>query len=50
MYQSLIWLVMTRHDAGGMSTPLNAQRLERHANALVDRMRRDVELGRDFLR
>jgi hypothetical protein len=50
MYQSLIWLMMPGHDAGGLSTPLHAQRLKRYANALVDRVRRDVELGRDFLR
>ena len=50
MYQSLIWLVMLRNDAGGMRAPFDAERLQGETNALIDSMRRDVELGRDFFR
>ena len=50
MYQSLIWLVMLGDDASRMRPPLNAKRLEGAANALIDGMRRDVELRGDFLR
>ena len=49
MYQSLIWLVMLRDEASRMRPPLDAKRLKGAANALVDRMWRDVELGRDLL-
>jgi hypothetical protein len=50
MYQSLIWPVMLGDDASRLRSPLYAKRLKSAANSLVDRMRRDFELGRDFLR
>jgi hypothetical protein len=50
MYQSLIWLPVAGNDAGGMRPSLDAEDLQGQANALVDGMRRDLQLGRDFLR
>jgi len=50
MYQSLIWFVMLRDDAGGMGAPVNAERLESETNALIDSMRRDFELCGNFFR
>jgi hypothetical protein len=49
MYQTLIWPAVAGDDAGGLGAAFDAEDMERAADALVDRMRRDVELGRDFL-
>jgi hypothetical protein len=49
MYQSLIWFVVARDEARRVGATFHAQGLERDADALIDGMRRDVELGRDFL-
>jgi cobalamin biosynthesis protein CobD/CbiB len=53
MYQSLIWApIGTRvlsDDPRSLAAPLHTEDMECAANALVDRVRRDVELGRDFL-
>jgi hypothetical protein len=50
MYQSLIWSLVLGHDASRLGAPLDAEDLKRLSDALVDRVRRDAELGRDFLR
>ena len=50
MYQSLIWAAVLGDEARGLRSPFNREDVERAANALVDRVRRDVELGRNFLR
>jgi hypothetical protein len=50
MYQSLIWAGISGDDPGCLRPPIDAENLERLADALVDRVRRDAELGRDFLR
>jgi hypothetical protein len=50
MYQPLIWLVQASDDARRLGAPLDAQGLEREADALVDRVRRDFELGRNLFR
>lgn len=50
MYQPLIWLVMPGDDARGLRATFDAERLESETNALIDRMRRDVELGGDLFR
>jgi hypothetical protein len=49
MYQSLIWLLVLSNDPRGLSAPLDAEDRKRLADALVDRVRRNVERGRDFL-
>jgi hypothetical protein len=49
MYQSLIWSLVLGNDPGRLRAPLDAEDGESLADALVDRMRRDVELGRNFL-
>jgi len=49
MYQSLIWVGILGDDARRLRSASHAEDLERQPNALVDRMRRDAELGRDFL-
>jgi hypothetical protein len=49
MYQPLIWLRVVRDDAGGLLAPAYAEDVERLPDPLIDGMRRDVELGRDFL-
>ena len=50
MYQPLIWAAVLRHQTGGMDPAVDAKHLERAADALVDRVRRDVELGRYLFR
>jgi hypothetical protein len=50
MYQSLIWPAVLGDDPGRLGPPLDAEDLQRLADALVDRMRRNVELRRDLLR
>jgi hypothetical protein len=49
MYQTLIWAAVLGNEAGGLAAALNAEDVERAADALVDRVRRDVQLDRDFL-
>ena len=49
MYQSLIWPLVVRHDARGVRAPFDAKYGEGLADALVHRVRRDLELCRDLL-
>jgi hypothetical protein len=57
MYQTLMWARVeaesarrvARDHAGGLSAPLDAEDVQGAANALVDGMRGNVELGGDFL-
>jgi len=39
MYQSLIWATVLGNEARGLAAALDAQDMERAANALVDRVR-----------
>ncbi|HJR82514.1 MAG TPA: hypothetical protein VJ775_01175 [Sphingomicrobium sp.] len=39
MYQSLIWLVLARDDAGRLGSTVDAQRLKSKTDALIDGMR-----------
>jgi hypothetical protein len=48
MYQSLIWLFVSGDDPRRLRPPLDAEDGKRLPNALVDGVRRDVELGRDL--
>ena len=48
MYQPLIWLAALRHEAGSLGAALDPENLEGLADALVDRVRGDFELGRDL--
>jgi hypothetical protein len=50
MYQSLIWSFDLSDDPRCLSPSLNTERRKRLPDALVDSMRRDLELCRDFLR
>jgi hypothetical protein len=50
MYQTLIWALVLGDDPGRMGTALDAEDGEGLTDPLVDRVRRDFELGRDFLR
>jgi hypothetical protein len=50
MYQSLIWPAALSYDACRLTTALDSKDVERSSNALVDGVRRDVELGRDLFR
>jgi hypothetical protein len=49
MYQTLIWPAALGDEAGGLASALDPEDVERAANALVDGMRGDVELGGDLL-
>ncbi|MEO5611405.1 MAG: hypothetical protein ABIQ67_01355 [Sphingomicrobium sp.] len=49
MYQPLIWAAVEGDEAGGLAAPLDAKDVERAADALIDGVRRDVELVGDFL-
>jgi hypothetical protein len=49
MYQSLIWFAVLSNDARRLRSPADAERLQGLANALIDRVRRDSELDRNFL-
>jgi hypothetical protein len=49
MYQTLIWSAVLRDEASRLGTPFDAEDLERLADALIDGVRRNFELGRDFL-
>jgi hypothetical protein len=48
MYQSLICSAVLRHQARRLRTTFNAKDLQRLADPLIDRMRRDSKLDRDF--
>jgi hypothetical protein len=48
MYQSLIWPAVLRYEARGLGTAFNAEDLKRLADALIDRVRRDLELRGDL--
>jgi hypothetical protein len=53
MYQPLIWVYagcrVLRDEARGLCTTFDAQDRKRLSDTLVDRVRRYLELGRDFL-
>jgi hypothetical protein len=57
MYQTLMWGGvrlgrlgrMLRDHARGLGAALDSKDVQRAANALIDRVRRDVQLGSDFL-
>jgi hypothetical protein len=49
MYQSLIWSAVLGDDARRLRSALDSEDLQRLANALVDGVRRDAELGSDLL-
>jgi hypothetical protein len=49
MYQTLIWSAVPGDETGGLAAALDAQDVQRAADSLVDRVRGNVELGRDFL-
>ncbi|HJU76615.1 MAG TPA: hypothetical protein VJ597_01620 [Sphingomicrobium sp.] len=49
MYQSLIWPGISGNEPSRLGSALDSENMKRLANALVDRVRRDVELGRDLL-
>jgi hypothetical protein len=49
MYQSLIWLLVAGDDPRRLRAPLDSEDCERLADALIDGVRRDVELPGDFL-
>jgi hypothetical protein len=44
----LIWTAVLCDEAGRLRAPLDAKRMQRLANALVDRMRGDSELRRNL--
>jgi hypothetical protein len=50
MYQSLIWAAVLRHGARRLRAPLDTEDCEGLADALVDGVRGDPQLGGDFLR
>ena len=50
MYQPLIWLSVLGDETRRLAAPFDAQSMKRGANALVDRMRRNIERRRDLLR
>jgi hypothetical protein len=49
MYQSLIWPFVLGDDARRLSAALNTQNRQGLANPLIDGVRRDVKLARNFL-
>lgn len=49
MYQPLIWPDAAGNKARGLAATLDSKHLQRATNALIDGMRRDSELGSDFL-
>jgi hypothetical protein len=49
MYQSLIWPTVHGNETRRLGTALDAKDLQRLADALIDGMRRNIELARDFL-
>jgi hypothetical protein len=49
MYQPLICLSLAADQASSLRTPLDLENMQCAADPLVDSMRRNVELDRDFL-
>jgi hypothetical protein len=49
MYQPLIWLGVVRNNPSGLLAPAHSKNVECLADPLIHGMRRDFELGRDFL-
>lgn len=49
IYQTLIWAKLSRHQTRGLRPALNPEDLEREADALVDGVRGNTELDRNFL-
>jgi hypothetical protein len=49
MYQPLIWALVLGDDARCLGPPLDAKDLKRLPDALVDGVRRNVQLGRNLL-
>jgi hypothetical protein len=49
MYQSLIWAAVLGDEPRRLGAPFDAEDLERQADALIDRVGRNVEFARDFL-
>jgi hypothetical protein len=49
MYQPLIWSAVHGNEARRLGTALDAEDLQRLADTLVDGVRRNIELARDFL-
>jgi len=49
MYQTLIWALVSRHDAGGLGATLDTEDLKGLADTLVDGVRRNLKLGRNLL-
>ena len=49
MYQSLIWPLVAGDDACGLGPPLDAKDRQGLADPLVDGVRRNLELGGNFL-
>jgi hypothetical protein len=49
MYQSLIWPLVAGNNSSGLRTSLDPEGRESLPDPLVDRVRRDVKLGRDLL-
>jgi hypothetical protein len=50
MYQALIWCAVLGDEASGLGAALDAQRLQRLANALIDRVGRNAEARGDLFR
>jgi hypothetical protein len=50
MYQSLIWALVLGHDPRRLRTALDAEDRQCLADALVDSVGRNAELGRNLLR
>jgi hypothetical protein len=48
MYQPLIWPTVEGNEASGLRATLHAQDLEGSPDALIDRVRRNAELGRNL--
>ena len=49
MYQSLIWAAVASDDAGRMGPAFDAEGRKGLADALIDGVRRNLELGRNLL-
>ncbi|MEO6360050.1 MAG: hypothetical protein ABIO43_05685 [Sphingomicrobium sp.] len=49
MYQSLIWSAVLGDETSGMRAALNAENLQRPADALIDRVGRNSEFRGNFL-
>jgi len=49
MYQTLIWSAVLGDEASSLSAALDAERMKRLADALINRVRRDSQLARNLL-